>query len=193
MTEREIFMALVDGDSIQPSDAIILLEGDGFNRYHHATQLYKVGFAPMIVFSGGITNYDYGSYPYEKIKHLILEQGVLESDLYHESASLNTKQQADEIMQLCMKKNWKRIILVGSHYHQYRAYLTFLKSMFEAGSEIIIYNSPVRDLSWFSENRWGNRLTCLISEFERIDKYMIQGDLASYKNAIEYQKWKELQ
>ena len=65
--------------------------------------------------------------------------------------------------------------------------------MFEAGSEIAIYNSPVRDLNWFSDNRWGNRLTCLIGEFERIDKYMIQGDLASYKNAIEYQKWKELQ
>ena len=186
-------MALVDGDSIQPSDAIILIEGDGFNRYHHATQLYKVGFAPIIVFSGGITNYDYGSYPYEKIKPLMLEQGVLESDLYHESTSLNTKQQADEIIKLCIIREWKRIILVGSHYHQYRAYLTFLKSMADANVRFLIYNSPVRNLMWFSSDFWGNRFDCLQREFERIDLYYDKGDLASYKDAIEYQRWKEKQ
>lgn len=193
ITEREIFMALVDGDSIRRSDAIILLEGDGLNRYQYAVQLYKEGFAPIIVFSGGITNYDYGSYPYTDIKPLILKAGVLESDLYHESDSLHTKQQADEIIRLCIEKNWKRIILVGSHYHQYRAYLTFLKSMFNANVHLLIYNSAVRNLPWFTPNEWGNRFSCLKGEFERIESYFSQGDLVSYHDAIDYQVWKEQQ
>lgn len=193
ITEREIFMALVDGDLVKASDAIVLLEGDGLNRYQHAIRLYKEGLSPLIVFSGGITNYDYGSFPYCEIKPLMLSQGVLEDDLYHESVSLNTKQQADQVIKLCLTKGWKRIILVGSHYHQYRAYLTFLKSMFDANCEIVIYNSPVRELSWFSTNAWGNRIACLKGEFERINKYMLQGDLVSYQDAIDYQQWKEQQ
>ena len=55
MTSREKFIAIVDNDNIQKSDAIILLEGDGFNRYRKAVELYKEGYAEKIVFSGGIT------------------------------------------------------------------------------------------------------------------------------------------
>lgn len=193
LTDREIFMALVDGDSVKPSDAIILLEGDGLNRYQHAVHLYKTSYAPRIVFSGGITDYRYGSFPFSEIKPLILNEGIPESHLYYEAASLNTKQQADEIIWLCIKQDWKRIILVASHYHQYRAYLTFLKSMLMSNHLISIYNSPARELSWFADNPWGNRLDCLKGEFERINKYMQQGDLASYEDAIEYQRWKEQQ
>lgn len=193
MTDREIFMALVDADSIHKSDVIVLLEGDGFNRYQHAVNLYRDGLAPIIVFSGGITDYDYGSYPYEEIEPLMLKLGVNKDDVCHESTSLHTKQQADEIIRLCIEKGWTKIILVGSHYHQYRAYLTFLKSMFNANVSLQIYNSPVRELSWFSFNEWGDRLSCLKNEFERIERYFLQNDLVSYKEAIAYQQWKEQQ
>ena len=37
LTNREKFIALTDNDGIQNSDAIILLEGDGFNRYKTVT------------------------------------------------------------------------------------------------------------------------------------------------------------
>lgn len=41
MTEREKAIAFIDNDIIKPSDAIILLEGDGLNRYPKAVELYK--------------------------------------------------------------------------------------------------------------------------------------------------------
>ncbi len=193
LTDREIFISLVDNDLIQKSDAIILLEGDGLNRYIHAVDLYKRGYSEKIVFSGGIIDHKYGSYPFEEIKPLILNEGVSESALIYESASLHTQQQAVEVMKLCKINNWYKIILVGSHYHQYRAYLTFLRAMNVAGLEIIIMNSPARHLKWFSENDWGSRMECLHDEFERIDKYSALGHLCTYKEAIEYQKWKEQQ
>jgi uncharacterized SAM-binding protein YcdF (DUF218 family) len=190
ISQREILMALVDSDSLQPSDAIILLEGDGLNRYQHAVSLYQEGYAPLIVFSGGIENYAYGSYPFSKIKHLILKCGIAEENLLFENKSLQTKQQGDEIIKFCIKNNWSRIILVASNYHQYRAYLTFLKSMQEQNLQILIYNSPVA-LPWFSYNDWGTRIECLKGEFDRIEEYMSKGDLLNYNDAIKYQEWKE--
>jgi len=84
LTEREKFISIVDNDLLFPSDAIILLEGDGFNRFSHAVDLYKNGFAPFILFSGAIVNYQYGSFPFSDIKGKIIESGVNESDLIHE-------------------------------------------------------------------------------------------------------------
>ena len=56
----ETIIAMVDNDFIEKSDAIILLEGDGYNRYRKAVDLYTQGFAKKIIFSGGITDYEYG-------------------------------------------------------------------------------------------------------------------------------------
>ena len=44
ITDREKFIALVDNDSIDKSDVIVLLEGDGYNRYSKAVELFKKGY-----------------------------------------------------------------------------------------------------------------------------------------------------
>ena len=49
MTECEKFISVVDNDILRPSDAIILLEGDGLNRYQKAVELYKQNIAAKIV------------------------------------------------------------------------------------------------------------------------------------------------
>ena len=72
ITDREMIMAIVDNDCLQPSDAIILLEGDGFNRFQKAADLYHQGMGKKVVFSGNIVNKEYGSYPFEEIKPFIL-------------------------------------------------------------------------------------------------------------------------
>ena len=193
MTEREKLIALVDNDGLKKSDAIILLEGDGLNRFEKAVSLYKQGWAPRIIFSGGIVDYEYGSYPFVDVLPHILLQGVLEQDIIHEDKSLNTREQAVEVVKLACQRGWKRLILVATHEHQYRAYLTFLREVIDTKSNIILYNSPVRNLSWFSENPWGRRFDRLEHEFERIEKYSESGHLATCKEAIAYQQWKEEQ
>lgn len=193
MTNKEKFIVLVDNDSPKVSDAIILLEGDGLNRYQHAIDLYNQGAARCIVFSGGITNYEYGSFPYKDVIPHILKTGFPIDRLIHEDRSLNTKQQAVEIIKLAKKNKWERLILVASHEHQYRAYLTFLKEVLLSGAQIILYNSPVRNLKWFEETGWGIRFNRLESEFKKIDTYTCLGHLATFEEAISYQKWKEEQ
>jgi uncharacterized SAM-binding protein YcdF (DUF218 family) len=193
ITEREIFMTLVDNDILKSSDAIVLLEGDGLNRYQKAVELYTQGIASKIIFSGGITDYEYGSYPFSDVLPHILKAGVPQDAIIHEDKSLNTHEQAVEVVKIAIKNRWKRLALVASHEHQYRAYLTFLREVISTNSGIILYNAPVRNLGWFKPTSWGIRFKCLEQEFERIEKYSQSGHLATYKEVIEYQRWKEQQ
>lgn len=191
ITDREKIIAIVDNDCLTQSDVAILLEGDGFFRFQKAVELYKKGVVSKIVFSGNIIDKDYGSYPFEEIKPYILKGGVPEEALIHEDKSLHTQQQAVEIVRMAMRYGWKKLVLVASHEHQYRAYLTFLREVIDTKCGIILYNAPVRNLNWFVDSGWGMRFDRLIAEFDRIERYSAKGHLASAAEVIEYQKWKE--
>ena len=191
ITDREKIIAIVDNDCLTKSDAAILLEGDGFFRFEKAVSLYKRGIVSKIVFSGNIIDKDYGSFPFEEVKPLIIDAGVAEEDLLHEDKSVNTRQQAIEVVKMAVEKGWKKLALVASHEHQYRAYLTFLRVALDTNSGIILYNTPVRNLNWFVDSGWGMRFDRLAAEIERIEEYSAKGHLASAQEVIEYQKWKE--
>lgn len=191
ITDREKILAIVDNDCLSPSDAIILLEGDGFDRFRKAVSLYQQQKAPKIVFSGNITDYDYGSFPFEEVLPRMLKAGVPETDIIHEDQSLNTREQAVEVIRMAMQRGWKKLILVASHEHQYRAYLTFLREVLDTRSGITLYNAPARNLNWFEDKGWGTRFERLEAEILRIEKYSEMGHLANAQEVIDYQQWKE--
>jgi uncharacterized SAM-binding protein YcdF (DUF218 family) len=193
MTDREKCIAIIDNDCLQKSDAIVLLEGDGLHRYQKAVSLYNQGWAKKIIFSGAITDYEYGSFPFADVLPHILATGIPGEDIIHENKSLNTKEQATEVLRIAKFNKWEKLILVASHEHQYRAYLTFLRQVINLNDNVILYNSPARNLSWFTDSGWGIRFERLELEFERIDKYSQMGHLATFKEVFEYQKWKEQQ
>ena len=191
ITDREKIMAIVDNDCLMESDTAVLLEGDGFFRFQKAVDLYNRGLVKKILFSGNIIDKDYGSYPFEEVKPFILKGGVPECDLIHEDKSLHTRQQAIEVVKMAMENGWKKLALVASHEHQYRAYLTFLREVLDTSSGLILYNAPARNLNWFIDSGWGTRFDRLEAEFDRIEKYYEKGHLATANEVIEYQKWKE--
>lgn len=191
ITDREKMMAIVDNDCLRKSDVAVLLEGDGFFRFQKAVELYNKGMVSKIIFSGNIVNKDYGSFPFEEVKPYIIKSGVPEDDLIHENKSLQTREQAVEVIKMAISYGWKRLVLVASHEHQYRAYLTFLREVLDTKSGIILYNAPVRNLNWFIDSGWGTRFDRLSAEIERIEKYSTMGHLASVEEVVEYQKWKE--
>lgn len=193
VTLREKYIAVINNDMIVSADAIILLEGDGTNRAQTAARLYSEGMAKKVVFSGGSVNYDYGSFPKEDVIPILIKLGVNECDIIIDEKSMHTKAQADEVVHLAMDNGWKRLILVASPDHQYRAYLTFLRTILDENSELILINAPARNLRWFEDEGWNTQFDRLDQEFDRIDKYSSMGHLATYEQAIEYQKWKEQQ
>lgn len=187
---REKFIAITDSDMCKKSDAIILLEGDGVFRNEKAIELYLQKWAPKIVFSGGFDDPKSGAFIQHDIVEKLVSGGVKVEDIILERKSLNTREQGEEVMKLVIKNNWKRIILVATHYHQYRAFLTFLKCMKDANILIEIINIPARN-KWFSYNEWGKRIDIMSLEFEKIEKYKLH--CCTFEEAIEHQQWKETQ
>jgi uncharacterized SAM-binding protein YcdF (DUF218 family) len=189
MTTREEFIVLVSNDCVEVSDVIVLLEGDGVTRINKACDLVKEGLAPLLVFSGGIENITHGSYPYSVCLPLMKEEGISENQILAELNSQNTQEQAVEIIQYCIDRDWTKLILVATHYHQFRAFLTFLKVLESKGleSSIKIFNAPAFG-DWFSENDWGSRYELLKSEFDKIEQYKNLGHISEYEYAISYIK-----
>ncbi|MBM3428939.1 MAG: YdcF family protein, partial [Bacteroidetes bacterium] len=87
---QEVALILISNDVLVKSDAIVLLEGDDDNRCQAAAKLHLDGFAPKIVFSGGVTNHAYGSRPLNEVMPTLRLCGVLESSVINESTSRNT-------------------------------------------------------------------------------------------------------
>jgi len=191
LTEREKYISLIDNDFVSLSDAIIILEGDGLNRIKHAASLYNKGLGQELWFSGHIDCEPYGSYILEKCYSEFNTYGISKNDIHHEDKSQNTYEQAIEIMKICIDKKWRSIIITASPYHQYRVFLTFLKAMNEFNFQILIFNSPTRNLPWFNKEEWGTRFELLDQEFRRIELYQEKGHVSTYKEGIEYFKWKE--
>ena len=193
MEETILFVALVDNDLITKSDAIILLEGDGAFRVTKAIDLLKNKWADKIVFSGGITDYSYGSYPFKDLESEFLNNNIDPSKIILEENSQNTLEQANNVIQMAVDFGWNKLLLVATHDHQYRAYLTFLKVLIDnnLNESIIIINTPARNLPWFKETGWGTRFNRLKLELEKIFNYGKSGHLATFSQAIDYQKTKE--
>lgn len=188
MTEREKLFFLIFNELLVKADIIVLLEGDGFARVPFAARLYQEGWALKILVSGGADNAAYGSFPARKLVAKLIKMGISSADIIVEADSQNTKEQAINVIALAKKNGWKKIILVASHYHQPRAFLTFLKAASGAKSKLRIINAPARELSWFEKNPWGRRIDLLESEMEKIERY--KDDLASFKEGIIYQQQK---
>ena len=194
MTNREIFIVLCSNDKLKKSDAIVLLEGDGYNRVEKTISLFKQGWAPKIVVSGGYDNQNIGSFNGDKLIPILKENGIKKESIIYENNSMHTDEQANNVIDLCIKFKWKKIILVASNYHQYRAYFTFFRKLSIKNLEmsIEIINSPADDLSWFTETGWGIRYDLLQLEFEKIEKYFKEDYQLFYNKIIDYFKWKNL-
>jgi hypothetical protein len=118
ISEREKFIILVDNDIIKKSDAIILLEGDGLNRCKQAVNLYKNEFSNKIVFSGGITDYYYGSLPAEFVLPELNRLGVKPDHIIIENKSQNTREQAEEVIKLALENTGQGLDFTLDQLHE---------------------------------------------------------------------------
>jgi len=193
LTLREKFIVLINNDILKKADALVLLEGDGLYRVKRCVELFNLGYGDQIIFSGDAYKPEYGSYPAEYIIPELIKYGIPVSSIIIENKSKNTREQAEEVLKIVTDRGWKRIILIASNYHQYRAYLTFLKVILEKELKLELINGSANELPWFQKVDWGTRYDLLESEFLKIEEYGEKGHIASYKEAIEYQQWKEKQ
>ena len=179
---------------MRQADAAILLQGDGFARCAETARLFKERLAPLIVISGGVSAPERGAVPAQQLADELVRLGVPVEHIRLENRSLNTREQAINVIEMAEREQWLRLSLVASNFHHYRAYLTFLRRMDEVEAKLLFFSSPARDLPWFGETAQGKRVDLLKLEFAKVEEYRAKyNHVASYARAIEYQKWKEEQ
>lgn len=130
------------------SDVIVAVSGgDTTARTNEAVQMYKAGWAPYIIFSGAARDTT-GPSNAEVMKNQAIAAGVPASDIFIDSFSNTTKENAEDTKVIITKNKFERAILVTSKYHQRRAALEFNRAL---GSSVTIVNHPVA-----SDNQWSS-------------------------------------
>jgi uncharacterized SAM-binding protein YcdF (DUF218 family) len=151
---------LIVEDTLEKSDAIIILSDDNFyaDRATRAAELYRQELAPTVVASG-IRLRPYAGIA-ELMTHDLIERGVPKEHIvpFPQDAD-NTREEADALKIEVLQKGWKRVILVTSNYHTRRARLIFRKVF---PSDIKVEMASARDAdfdpaNWYEHRRAAKR------------------------------------
>lgn len=138
-------------DPLRPADVIVALSGDTGPRTETAVDLWKRGYAPVIIFAGA--SLDPNSVASgELMKREALALGVPESAILVEPASNTTQENAHEVANLMKARGMKAAILVTSPYHQRRASNLFGDEFGPA--KLTFTNYPARDPQWDPNTWW---------------------------------------
>ena len=157
-----LFLALtayliIDGltDEIAPADAIVVL-GSKINpdghpshrlkaRLNRGYELYKRGFGPKIIVSGGTGKEGYSEA--RVMADYLNGLGVPLSDILLDEEGINTYQTAQATKRIAKDNGFQSLILVSQYFHITRAKLAFRKAGFAKVYSAHAYMFPeLRDL-----------------------------------------------
>lgn len=132
-------------------DAIAAVSGgDTAARAAEAVELYKLKYAPKIIFSGAAL--DPKSPSNAKAMATLAEKaGVPASAIELDEAAMDTRQNASDIADIVRREDYRSIILVTSPYHQRRVYTVFRQAL---GKDITILNHSSIDKLWRRSHWW---------------------------------------
>jgi uncharacterized SAM-binding protein YcdF (DUF218 family) len=115
---------LVVQDELCYADAIVVIGGDHKpDRMRRAAELYRQGYAPLIIISAGTVVMEGNEWMAEAevMRRQALQLGLPEGTLVIEDRSLSTVQNARYSGQLCKELDIESMLLVTSAYHSSRA------------------------------------------------------------------------
>jgi uncharacterized SAM-binding protein YcdF (DUF218 family) len=123
------------------ADAIVAISGgDTSARTESAIQLYKNGWAPIVIFSGAAQDQS-GPSNAEAMRSQAINEGVPKDAIHIDEYARSTEQNAQNADPLFHELNISNIILTTSPYHQRRASLEFNRY----DKDVTIRNYPAKD------------------------------------------------
>jgi uncharacterized SAM-binding protein YcdF (DUF218 family) len=159
---RFIGDSVVVEDSLEKSDAIIILSDDNFyaDRATRGAELFRQNLAPVVVASG--VRLRPNASIAELMTHDLIERGVpKENILSFPQDADNTREEAESLRRLSQSKSWKSVIVVTSNYHTRRAKYIF-KKVFPESVAIRIASARDGDFDpahWYEHRKSIKRLT----------------------------------
>ena len=138
-------------DPLAKADAIVAISGDTGARANTAIALWKQGYAPLLIFSGGSQD-PKSVASAELMKRTAVAAGVPVSAIAVEGSAATTEENAARVAELMSARGLRSAILVTSPYHQRRAAILFERE-FERRGGLQFRNHPATDPEW-DENLW---------------------------------------
>ena len=148
---------MVVSDPIEKSDAIIVLDGDypQDERLLHAVQLWKSGYAPKVILSAKLAEWQtYEDYPSWRhaVKLRVFSKDTL---LVATHAADSTKEEAQYLRIYSRQHGFKSVIIVTSNYHTWRTKRVYEKEWRDR--DIRVYISPAYSSQFHPDEWWKHR------------------------------------
>lgn len=160
----------------QNADAIVVVSGgQTTSRAAKGIELFKQGYAPIIIFSGAAIG-DGPSNAYA-MRDQALSQGISKDLIFIDEISQNTYENALNSKKILDNQKAKKIILVTSPYHQRRANQTFRTVL---GPDYEVFGVSAFDDRW-SKSQWWKRGFPLFITFSELWKLAYVNITGSYK------------
>lgn len=170
-------------DPLQKADAIFVLAGTRTERPLEAIDLYKEGFAPMVVLSPGRPEEGEDllrrrgiRFPseVELERDVLLQSGIPAGAIISTSGYVdNTAQEANLLRAMVTARGWRRVIIVTSKYHTRRAAFAFRRGLEGTGAQVVMRASrydvsdPARWWRYRSDFRFAS------SEWQKLIAYRL--------------------
>jgi uncharacterized SAM-binding protein YcdF (DUF218 family) len=130
--------SLIVTDPLEQADVIVVLSGGrGDERVRQAAELYRAGYAPKVILSGGEALM--GLPTPDLLRLQAHKHGIPSSALLVEAASTSTAEQARLLRPILEQLGVRRAIVVTSSYHSRRARYLFRKVFTGSAVEIRVY------------------------------------------------------
>ena len=160
---------LATDDAISQADAIVVLGGDGggFFRVQQGVDLFNEGYAPVVVFSGGVSLKDAGlACSSAQLSLEAAQQLGLPADAtIIASGAQSTYDEAMNLRRLAQQHRWRSLIVVTDLFHTRRAARTFRTLL----PDTTIYLSAAPDPN-VDASRWWQTEEGLIAVFNEVIK-----------------------
>ncbi|EOB6678117.1 YdcF family protein [Vibrio vulnificus] len=166
---------------LTPADCLLVMCSNDLRVAEHAVNLYKQGYAPYILFSGGEGRFTEGLFEKseaETFAELAKASGVPEEALLLETKSSNSGENVRFSEQLLIDKGlvFESFILVQKPFMERRALATFEKQWQGAYSRLLVNSTGEAFFDYINEEMpLMLVLEALLEDFERIKHYPAKG------------------
>lgn len=164
---------------LEKADCIIVLGSHDIRTADRGIELYRAGYAPLILFSGGLgrlTKNVWTETEAERFAKIAIEAGIPQSNILIEDQSTNTSENIRFSMELLRKHGIEAnsVILVHKPYMERRTYATFMKLFPEVKA---VVTSPNISYGNYPNNEISKEemINVMVGDLQRIKEYPAKG------------------
>jgi uncharacterized SAM-binding protein YcdF (DUF218 family) len=162
---------LVFDEPPRKADVIIVLAGDRGARTEKGVALWRQGYAPYIMVSGG--NVYHNTNIADLMAEHAMELGVPRDKILVESLANTTYQNAVYTKDMMQKNGFHSAIIVSSDFHMRRVWMAYQKVF--KGQEVELTYCPVRDADFDVKKWWSNNqsIILMVTEYVKLIGYSL--------------------